>query len=156
MSPEDEIVIKEEQKNLFKSEIITPSENLISKVMKGDSSLALEFVKPIIPAVKDAVNRFNRRHNFPIYDAISPNDIATSLLYKGKQESLRKELKPNLTPLVLSPSLCVLRGYRGFLEDTLVVAKTKRGWEAEFFEPSRNRYLSTRIDSWLQERSERS
>jgi hypothetical protein len=155
-NPEDQLTQKERREDLFTSEIFKGSENLLSKVMGENSSLVKEFIQPIIPALNKTIENLNGKHDFPLYNVVNPGDTVSNLLYKMPLEktSSRKELKDNLTPLILSPTLCAFRGHRGFIEDTFVVAKTKEDWKAYFFEPNRKSKLSDRIDIWLEEISQ--
>jgi ribosomal protein S6E (S10) len=154
-SPEDKMFQEENQQNPFTfiSEVVNPDTNLMLEVMKENSSLATEFIGPAVPAINKAIYLLNLGLDDKVYNVIDPNDITSSLLYKlpkNRSESGRRELRSNLTPLILSPSLCIFRGYKGLAEHTLVAAKAKEGWKAGFFQDYGKKNLSDRIDSWLE------
>lgn len=154
MSPEDELNLENNLNDLFEAQIVDPGENLMKSLMPESSTVVKEYIEPKIRLINSAIGLFNETvgNNRSIYNFVDPENITTSLLYKvplGIKDGYKKELENNLTPLVLSPTLSIYRGYRGFIEDTLIVAQTEKGWKSFLFGNSGERDLSESIDRWL-------
>lgn len=149
MSAEDASISNESG---FTASILTPDKNLLKGILPENTSLIKAYVGPIIPLINEAIAAFNNETYNNCYTQVDTNEPTGTLLYKrfGRTSWNPETLKNNLTPLVLSPDVVVLRGYRGFTVDTLVLINIKGEWVYKFFPDSgRVENFGSVIDSWV-------
>lgn len=134
---------------MFYAEVNYSEENPLEKVMKPNTSLAREYVAPVVDLINKAIGEVNNKSNYKVFNEINPKNLVPSLLYKSQN---RNDLRENLIPMVLSSEICVFVGKRGmFAENLFVLMKKEEKWAAGVFTRFSNENVGKQIDKWYEE-----